>query len=404
MQFQYQAKSKQGQVSSGFIEAATLNDARRDLRVQGLFPLSVTQRQSKNAFGSLSNSPSKKSVKKVEILLFTTQLTIMCQSGIDLAEALQTSASQCRSPVLKSVLEQVHSDVSGGQPVSVAMSKHEHVFGNAYIASIAAGEASGTLVEILLRLSELLRNEIRLRNTIVSVLSYPIVLMSVALLVVMALIFFVLPQFAIVFRDLGKTPPPMTQMILAVGSTIREYCLYLMISGGAGLFAAYRFSKTEYALKLRDRVMLNGFGIRNATRPLLTGRTFRLLGTMLQSGIPLLEAIRLCRSSIKNLLYRRMYDVLEEEILNGKGIGVALSQFEFIPPGAAQMMMTAEQTGKLGEVSQSIGEFYEGNGEDSIRQIAKLLEPAIIVAMGGIVAFVMLSIMLPLLDVSSASS
>ena len=125
---------------------------------------------------------------------------------------------------------------------------------------------------------------------------------------------------------------------------------------------------------------------------------------MLQSGIPLLEAVRLCRSSIRNLLFVDMYNVLEQEILNGKGMGLALAKFEFIPPGAAQMMMTAEQTGKLGEVSQSIGEFYEDTGEENIRQLSKLLEPAIIVVMGGIVAFVMLSIMLPLLDVSTASS
>lgn len=404
MHFQYQAKSNHGQLANGVIEAATLADARRNLRDQGLFILEITQGKANQIAKSFSKSNSSGSVKKSDLLMFTTQLTIMSQAGIDLAEALQSVAEQCKNQTLKAALIQIHEDVTEGQAVSIAMGKHENIFGTAYIASIAAGEASGTLVQILLRLSELLRNEIRLTNTIRGVVSYPLVLMSVAVIVVFALIFFVLPQFAIVFRDLGKTPPPMTELILNFGLFIRTNTLYLGIAGAVGGVLLVRFALSEHAKLFRDNLILNNFLLRKATRPLITGRTFRLLGTMIQSGIPLLDAVRLCRSSIKNVLFRKLYDAIEKDILDGKGIGNAIAQHDFVPAGAAQMMMTAEQTGKLGEVSQSIGEFYEDEGEENIRQLSKMLEPAIIVVMGAIVAFVMLTIMLPLLDVSTASS
>ena len=254
MQFQYQAKTKQGQTTSGLIESTSINDARDQLRKQGLFILEITQAKENQLSQSLARSTKNKRIKKSDLLMFTTQLSIMCQSGIDLAEALHNIGSQCRNLTLKAALEKIYLDVSDGQSVSAAMGKHEKIFGNAYISSIAAGEASGTLIEILGRLSELLRNEIRLQNTLRSVLSYPLVLMSVAILVVFALIFFVLPQFAIVFRDLGKTPPPTTELILNVGWAVREYSVYLVIFGGIGFAALFQFARTKYAQVFRDRI------------------------------------------------------------------------------------------------------------------------------------------------------
>ena len=392
-------------MKSGIIDSGSLEEARRKLRDQGLFVLQIALGEQHASSGkSFANFSATHKVRKADLLMFTTQLSIMCRSGIDLAEALQSAAKQCTSPALKLSLDEIYADVSEGKSISFALEKHSHIFGDAYVASITAGEQSGTLVEILQRLAELLRNEIRLWNSVKSVISYPLVLMSVAMLVLGALVFFVLPQFASVFQDIGKEPPPLTQFILAGGSLIRENLLYLSIGGVLTAIGLFRFWLTDTAQHLWDSFIMNGMMIRNATRPLLTGRTFRLLGTMLQSGIPLLEAIRLCRSSVKNHLFQKMYDALEDDILSGNGIGKALSRFDFVPAGAAQMVMTAEQTGKLGEVSQTIGEYYEDDGEEKIRQLSKLLEPAIIVVMGAVVAFVMLAIMLPLLDVSTMSS
>lgn len=401
MQFQYTAKSMDGQTTTGTIEAAALSAARQQLRQQGLFVLSLVSGKPKPGTTSLRTPTA--GVKKSEILMFTTQLAIMCRSGIELAEALQNLAEQCTDPVLKRALSAVHQDVQDGKSVSAALEKQGHIFGDAYVAGVAAGEASGTVTEVLGRLADLLRNEIRLRSTVRSVLAYPVMLLGLAMLVVSALVFFVLPQFSKVFADLGTPAPPLTQMLLDSAEFIRSNILILGMSCILLVGVAVRFWFTGQASRYWDGVVLHAALFRGATRALLTGRTFRLIGMMLESRIPLLEALRLCRSSIKNRLFRELFRTIEEDVLNGKGLSPGLSAASFIPTSAAQMVATAERTGRLGPVLQMVGEYYEEDGERRIRQLAKLLEPAIIVIMGLVVGTVVLSVMLPLLDVSTVS-
>ncbi|MFN0195854.1 MAG: type II secretion system F family protein [Planctomycetaceae bacterium] len=407
MHFQYQAKNNKGKLFAGVIEADSLAEARRQLRDQGMFVLQVADQARKSISFDLNGLKKaftrRKRVSKTDLLLFTTQLSVMCRAGIDLAEALQNVSQQCPNKTLKVTLEEIYQDVADGKAVSDAMARHVDIFGEAYVSTISAGEASGTLQNSFARLSEMLRNEIRLQSTVRSILSYPAVLLCVAGLVIFALIFFVLPQFAKVFSDLGRPAPPLTQLILSAGKGFRDH--FLMIVGGTsiGLCLIYKFWLSRNAASYFDRFLLNGPMIRNATRSLYTGRAFTLLGTMLKSDIPLLEALQLSRSSVRNHLYKKLFNRLEEDVLNGKGLGKALTEVDFIPPGASQMVLTAERTGKLGDVMTTIGGFYEEEGEQRIRQLAKILEPVIILVMGIVVAVVMLSIMVPLLDVSTGS-
>ena len=409
MNFQYTAKSSAGQMTRGFLEALSLAEARQQLRQQGLFPLTL------KATGAAVEKASAKTeakaprfglrrVSKSDVLMVTSQLTIMSQSGVDLAEALQNVAAQCTSPGLKVALDQVYRDVEDGCSISAALKRQAHIFGEAYVASVAAGEASGRVPEVLARMADLLRNEIRLMTTVKGVLAYPVVLVLVASLVVGALVFFVLPQFGKVFADLEAPAPASTQLLLDSATLVRANLLVMLPVFGLLALGLAKLWFSPGAKRHKDRFLLNGVLVRHATRALLTGRTFRLLGTMLQSGIPLLEAIRLCRSSVKNALFRELFDAIEGDVLNGRKIGPVLSGSPFVPLGASQMIATAEKTGKLGPVLQTVGEFYEDEGERRVRELAKLLEPAIIVIMGVIVAFVVMSVMLPLLEFSTLSS
>ena len=404
MQFQYSAKARTGQPAAGMIESDSIAEARQRLRDQGLFVLTLTsQRETTSRVGNNGLRFGRPRVSKTDVLMLTSQLSIMGRSGLDLAEAFKHVAQECPNPFLKKILAAVYEDISSGKPVSMALRRQKHVFGDAYVASIAAAEASGTMTEVLGRLADLLRNEIRLRSTLRAILSYPIVLSFVALTVIAALVFFVLPQFACVFADLGTPAPPTTQMLMDGATAVRENFLILLTVFALAVFAVWRFWFTDRAAQYWDGLALHGPVIRRATQPLLIGRVFRLLGTMLESGIPLLEAIQLCRSSVRNRLYRTLFDSVEREITSGRGIANALAKAAFVPAGAAQMVTTAERTGNLGSVMQAVGEFYEDDGERQMRNLAKQLEPAIIVFMGIIVGFVVLSIMLPLLDVSTVA-
>ena len=404
MQFQFSAKSTDGSLRNGVMVADSADDVRNRLREEGLFVMSVATGQAKQVLAlSKGLKFGRTGVKKTDLLMLTSQLSIMCQAGVDLGEALQLAAQDCPNKTLQEILERIHHDVSAGLSISEALGKHSNVFGDAYIASVAAGEASGTLTEVLLRMAQLLKHEIRLCSTLKSVLAYPIVLIGVAFMVLSALVFIVLPQFGSVFEGLGEPPPVHTQMLLDSATFLRANFLAIAVVAGFGAVAMAKFWFTEKAARYWDGVLVNLRFLKGASRPLLSGRTFRLLGTLLDSGIPLLDGIRLCRTSVQNRFFRELFDRMEASVLSGKGIGEVIARTKIVPPGAAQMISTAERTGRLGDVMVTIGEFYEDEGEQKVRDLTKIIEPLIIIVMGAVVGLVVMAVMLPLLDVSTAS-
>jgi type II secretory pathway component PulF len=336
-------------------------------------------------------------------MTLTSQLAIMTRTGIDLATALQNVFEQCSNPVLKRVLGQVHGEVLAGKPVSKALSSHEHIFGPSYVAGVAAAERAGLLPEVLDRLASLIRAQLRMRSTLRNLLAYPCVLMSISVVVILALMFLVLPQFAGVFEQLDVPLPAMTRLLVGISAELRARAWVwggLVVAGVVGLIC---FLSSATGRRVSDHLLLKMVFLREVTRSLLIGRAFRLLGTMLESGVPLLEGLRLTRSSIRNSLLRGLFDTLEEEVLNGRGLSATFSACPFVPPAAAQMMATAERTGTLATVTQLVGEFYEEEGETRLRELATILEPVIIILMGVVVAFVVLSVMLPVFDFATAA-
>lgn len=377
--------------------AGSLTNIKHDIRAGA--PTSL--RQAPRAKSSVPFARGA-SVSKSDLLVITTQLSIMCQSGVDLAAAISSIAQECRHPGLKPILTAVSNDVNGGTSASLALRKHAATFGEVYVASIASAEASGTLTAVLQRQCELLKNDIRMRNAIVSIVAYPLVLSAVAVLIVGALVFFVLPQFSKVFQNLGKPAPPVTQMLLDSASLMRAQVHWIVAVVAVGAIGLFQFSRTDTWRRYFDHFVLHAPVLSNATRSLLTGRSFRLLGSLLESGVPLLEAIRLCRGAIRNRLFLQLFDNLDREVTNGRGMSTEVARSEFVPPGAAQMVQTAERNGQLGNVLQLIGQYYEEEGEQFIKSAMKIIEPAVIVLMGVVVGGVVLSVMLPLLDVTAA--
>ncbi len=340
-------------------------------------------------------------VSRSELLISLSQLTIMCQAGVDLAEGIHQLADQCRHPALKRILIAVDRDVSSGQSFSDALRKHPQAFDEMIVSSIAAGEKSGNIPEVLERLTQLIRNDIRLRGTIIGMMIYPIVLCAVTLIVFGCMLFFVLPQFSEVFESMEKTPPAMTQTLLDLSEFLRSNALVLVVLLAASLIALWGARKSTTVLHARDRFVMHCIGLRHATRKLALGRMLRLLGAMLESGVPLLQAIRLSRSSSSNLLMKQLFDRIEQDVLNGRGLSGPLRTSEILPVGAAQMIGTAERSGNMGVILKTIGAFYESEGEEHIRHLVKIAEPLVIVVLGAFVGGIVLSIMLPMLDATS---
>jgi len=403
MNYHYRAKDSAGKPRVDEIQAESLAEARQKLRKQGLFLLEIGEVREAGAATRSVVRRSGGRLNRTDVLALMSQLTIMNQSGVDLAESIRNAAEQCPKAAMKKVLEAVHADVSSGKSFSTALERHPAVFDAPFVAGIAAAERTGTMTAVFERLTYLLRSDIRLRSTVWSMLMYPLVLGFVTFGVLNAMIFFVLPQFAKVFADLGTTPPPLTALLLGVGQFCRDNILLLGGGIGATVVGVTALRNHPSVRRVLDWTLLNGVFVRDATRALSTGRVFRLLGTMLQSGVPLVDGIRLCRNSSKNQFFRGMFDRMEVDVLEGRGLAAALAGAAFVPIGAANMVSTAERSGKLGQVLQSVGEYYEDEGERRLGDLIKILEPAIILILGAIVAGVVLSIVLPLLDVTTMS-
>jgi type II secretory pathway component PulF len=212
---------------------------------------------------------------------------------------------------------------------------------------------------------------------------------------------FVLPQFAGVFEQFEVPLPTLTQVLLAVATALRSHILIWMPLAVMLTVATIAATKTKSGRRYVDTAVLYVVVLKDISRAFNVGRTFRLLGLLIESGVPLLEGIRLTRKSVRNVLFRGLFDNMEEAILNGRTLSTAVIDAEFLPPAAREMMMTAERTGTLGSVTQMIGEHYEEEGEVRLEELAGILEPLIIIVMGTVVATVVLAVMLPMFDIAT---
>jgi len=400
MQFVYTAKTAVGDIQTGHISAADVEAVKRALREQSLYLIDVRKKASNSPLKALFGS-RERGLSKRDLLSVTTQLAIMTRSGVDLASAFQSLSQQCGNPALRNVLGHIHRDVTGGKSISDAMQAQASIFGDAYVASVAAGEAAGRLPEVLGRLAQFQRTELRMRATIRTLLAYPVLLTGVSSLVVIGLVSFVLPKFVDIFSQFEVSLPVVTQAVVAVSNVLRKHVWIWLPIVLAGLVGLALSRKVEAGRKHWDYAMLNAPIIRDITRAFYIGRTFRLLGLMIESGVPLLEGLRLTRNSVRNILYRRLFDELEDSILNGRGLASSLINAGFVPPVAAEMVLTAERTGTLGMVTELMGEHYEEEGETKLRELATILEPLIIVAMGVVVATIVMAVMLPMFDIAT---
>jgi type II secretory pathway component PulF len=344
-----------------------------------------------------------KSIPLQERVNFTTQMAMMVGAGVSLSSAMQSITRQCQSPTMRVALAEIQDDVLGGSSLSASLRKHPRLFDPAYVATIAAGEASGRMQQVLTQLAELQRADMRLRRTISGMLVYPLLLTVVSLAVVTTLVIFVLPRFATIFEQYEIALPLVTQLLMGMADEARSrWWLWvpLIVVGVAGVVAMVVSDKGR---EVFDKALLRTPGLKRVTQALIGARACRLLGMLVMSGVPLVEALRLLRLAIRNSVFRRLMIDLEDAVSNGRSLSDALEGNEALPPSAVELIATAEKTGRLGEVSQMMGVHYDEEGQTLARQLVSMLEPIITIVMGGFVAVVVLAVMLPVFDIATLS-
>jgi len=392
--FEYKGMTAAGKSVSGIVDAENLRLARQKLRADGIYPTDVSL--GKEHKGILSRDVSLQTllqrISKQDVAVMTRQLATLLKAGLPLVSALNAMADQVENPKLTKILKQVRERVNEGSSLAQALQEFPKVFPDLYTNMVSAGEASGALELVLLRLAEYTENQVRIRNRIRGAMIYPAVMTLVSLAVLGLLLTFVVPKFVAIFAELQQTLPLPTLILIGVSSFFRSYW-YLIALGlvVCGVLLS-RYRRTPRGRHIFDRVSLRIPVFGRLIRLGIVIRFARTLSTLLSSGVPLLKAMDILASIVNNTVY--------ETVIEGASLSQPLKQSGIFPPILIHMIHSGEQSGQLEEMLSKVAVFYEEEVETMTSTLTSLLEPALILGMAVVVAFVVISILLPLLEMN----
>ncbi len=393
-QWRYKARNPEGRVLEGTLEADTEDAARAVLRQRKFSIIDL----GKAATGGFFRKGPK--VKQKDVVIFSRQLSTMVAAGLPLVQAIGIIADQATSKGLKTVLTQIRDDVSSGGNFSEALGKHPHVFIPLYVNMVKAGETGGNLDVILDRLSTYLEKSEVLRQKIQSAMMYPAVIAVVAVGVVVFLMVKVIPSFKEVFSSFGKTLPAPTRILLAISDFLQTKFIFL-IGGIAGAIAGFiAMKRTEYGTKLIDTVTLKIPLFGSLLRRVAVARFARTLGTLQRSGVPILDGMDIVARTAGNKVIENAVFKARASIREGEGISGPLRAVGVFPPMVIQMVSAGEETGKLDEMLVRIADFYDQEVDTAVEGLMKLIEPLMMVVLGGTVALIVLGMFMPMFEMS----
>jgi type IV pilus assembly protein PilC len=396
MNFQYKARDSAGVLQEGTIEASNGDEAAKLLRGEGLTVYEMVEAE--------DDGPGlfPKSVSRNEIVYFTNQLAVMVDTGITLASALQGILEQEKNPTLKAALKELKKSVEGGEDFSVALAKFPRYFDKTYISLIKASEATGSLGEMLQRIADYLRKELETRGKVRASMAYPGIMLFLAIAVTLFLLVFILPQFTPMFKSKGIKLPTATIVMMAISDALLGYW-WAWIGGGAAIVGGIIYGKrTEPGRKIWDRMMISLplLGVMN--RKVVISRSIRTLGTMLSSGIPMLESLRLSSEVSGNYWYEELWKDVATQVTSGAQVCDSLRGNPLFPPMLIQMISAGEQTGRLGPILERVSNYYDSEVDVSLKSVTSMIEPLMITVMGGVVGSIGMALLLPIFKLSSA--
>jgi len=402
--FDYLALDTVGRERRGSVRAASIDDARAVLGARKLYVVRMEAARGSSSPSLLSRgSLFRKKLSTKQLTLFTRQIATLVQVT-PLEEALRTIGRQAEQEQVQRILLSVHSAVLEGRRLSEAMAREPASFPPLYRAMVSAGEGSGTLPQILDRLADLLERQAQVRSKVMSALAYPVILAIVASFVVMALMIFVVPQVVEQFEDVGQELPLLTRMVIWLSEFLSNWWWALILGMVALVLLVGRALRDE-ALRLRfDRRLLRLPLFGRLLRDLHAARLARTLSTMVASRLPLLEGLKLTTNTINNRALRAASTDITEAIRTGGSLSVALRRAGVFPPLLVYLAASGEASGKLDIMLERAADYLEREFDGFTATALSLLEPAIIVIMGGIVAMIVLSILLPILQLDTLAS
>ena len=400
--FEYKGVTAAGRTVSGIVDAENLRIARQKLRSDGIYPTDVTHERMQTGILTRDISPRAllQHISKQDLAVMTRQMATLLKAGLPLVSCLTAMADQVENPRLTKILTQVRERVNEGSSLAQALQEFPKVFSDLYINMVSAGEASGALELVLLRLAEYTERQVRIHNRIRAAMIYPAVMTLVSLGVLAVLLTFVVPKFVSIFAELQQALPVPTQVLIAVSSFFRGYWYLILLLLAGCLFLLARYRRTPRGRNLFDRVNLRIPVFGRLVRLGIVIRFARTLSTLLGSGVPLLKALDILSRVVNNTVFETAIDAARESVIEGASLSQPLKQSGVFPPILIHMVTSGEQSGQMEEMLTKVADFYEEEVETLTSMLTSLLEPALILGMALVVAFVVISILLPLLEMN----
>jgi type IV pilus assembly protein PilC len=398
MRLRYKAATKDGKVTTGLLEAKDISSAASYLRSKELLPISITEVENKLT----SYIPFLNRVKTQDLIIFTRQMSSMLSSGLTLLRALEILKDQVESAAMSEVVNSLINDVSEGRTFAQAMEKHPRVFSPIYVSIIQAGESSGLLDKVLLRLADNLEKEAKLKATIKSALMYPVIVIVLMIVVMIVMMVFVIPQLTVLYTNLNIELPLPTQILLAASQGFAILWPVILVGVILGVIGYRKWAATVGGRLIVDNLILRSPIFGELIRKTILAEFSRTFGLLVGTGTLVVEALNETANIAGNVHYKNAILAVGNQVEKGVSVGQSMSYSPLFPPILVQLVKIGEQTGKMDENLQKASEYFEREVDQTVKTLTTAMEPFIMVVLGIGVAFLIISVITPIYSLISS--
>ncbi len=397
--FVWAGKTSSGVIKTGEMPAGSKDEIISILKKQGITATSISEKKA----GFKLFGPKKQKITEKDLVIFTRQFSTMFTAGIPIVQGLDILAKQIENRSMGEVIGQIKNDVETGSNLADALKKHKKLFDDLYVNLVSAGEAGGVLDEVLLRLAGYIEKNMKLRKKVKGAMIYPIIVMSVAVLVIAIIMIFVIPVFAKIFGDMGaKLPAPtrsviwLSHFLAGIGGVVLGGVLF------AAIFLLKRWRKTVTGHKKSDQLLLKLPIFGDLLKKVAVARFSRTLGTLLNSGVPILDGLDICAKSSGNKIVEETVMGVKGEVAAGKTVSEPLSKSPVFPPMVCHMISVGEATGALDQMLIKIADFYDDEVDSAVTNLTSMLEPILMIFLGVTIGYIVVSLYLPIFKMGEA--
>jgi type IV pilus assembly protein PilC len=398
--YAYKVRDRAGKVVSGTLEADNAAAVATKLKGMGYAPVSIDEAGKKGLNSELKiPGMGAKKVKLKDLAIMARQFATMINSGLSLLRALNILAEQTENSELARVIGEVRNDVETGNALSAAFAKHPKVFPPLMINMVKAGEVGGFLDSVMIQIAENYESDVRLRGKVKAAMTYPVVVFILAILMCFVMLIFIVPVFAKMFKDLGSTLPAPTRLLVFVSNQLKTFLPLLVIALIGGAVAWKRTKHTAKVRNFVDPLKLKAPVFGKLFQKIALSRFARNLGTMMKSGVPILQSLDIVADTTGNVVLARAIRDVQESVRTGESLSKPLEQHPVFPPMVVQMMAVGEDTGALDTMLLKISEFYDQEVEATTESLTALIEPLMIAFLGGMVGSMIVALYMPIFKV-----